>query len=615
MKKKLAFFLAVIMVVSSFSGMTLGASSTNRITRMITDTESNTLWFEEGMGVGEGEFTRRHTNEPIKYWREGASLHIELNHNVSAGTQFAVDLEGAAWYFRQGGERFEYAPGEPFWLFWPFPSSITDVAGAMEFSVTIPAGEFDPNDFLIGGIGEFPENITIPIPAAVVTNHDYFTTRLGHHYLEVPPVPDENPEHSLTLICPNVKSDTVNTWVNENLINWLEYPIWSWSDGLSVGDDLILTAIVPQEARNAEITVYVTTLMWRSATDIIAEYRPIVDEAPSFPAVGVLRFPFREIRERADDWTPENLNYVMPANTFNFVPRVFCVDTQQVVGGRFLEFTDHDVTTFFNFEDGVPYRLDIVGPAFQNRAVVTILEDVTPTVSDDSTIKIPLVLRTTRDDDIRVRVTSGFHQISNTTHMIGQNIDYRVNVRFEGVTIQPHQIDIARLILTEQMAGAMPAVRSWGIEIWAPDGYLWDSSYIPYVFPLPPLAWADGTTDIKCFNETGMTAGHRLINDELDKSSLIIYMNEGVIRPSTTGHGGELRFTHLRLVPINPNNAQDGRSLYATVRNFGGSVVREGDMFIGVERVHQNNNNQNNNNQGGGSPPGSGVSTPDNDNN
>jgi len=607
MKKKIAFFLAVIMVVSSISGITLGASSMNRITRMITDTESNTLWFEEGMGVGTGEFTRRHYLEPIQYWREGTSLHIELNHNVSAGTQFTVDLEGAAWYFRQEGIFWSYdVPKDPIWGY--SPMVITCMVGAMEFAVTIPAGNFHPGNFFVSGIDEiFPSVMTFGAEV-VVTNHTEFTANLSPRYKTVPPVPSEPPEYMASLLPLEDIGIAATAWINNNFYNWRNEPIWNWTAINTDTDDLVLTATVPLDARDALLSVDALELVWIPRTGVIYH-----------PGVTVPWLPFGEIRERADTWTPENLEYVMPASTFDFVPRVFCVDTRQIVGGRFLEFDEtRTVTTFYNFEDGVAYKLEIVGGTWQTRATVIILEDVTPTVSDDSTIKIPLVLRTTRGDDIRVRVSAGFHQISNTIHIIGQNFDYIVKARFEGVTIQSHQIDIARLILAEQRAGAMPDIMSWGFEIWAPDGYLWDSSDIPNVFPLPPLAWADGTTDIKCFNETGMTGGHRLINGELDKSSLLIYMNEGVIRSSTTGHGGELRFTNLRLVPINPNNVQDGRRLYATVQNFAGSVVSEGDMFIGVERVHQNNNNQNNNNNNNNNNQNNnqgGGSTPDNDNN
>jgi len=602
MKNKLAFLLAMIMVITSVPGVSLMASSTNRISRTII-TDNNTLWFEYGMGVGSGTFSRTHTFEQIQHWQEGANLLIELSHPINAGAQFTVDLEGAAWYFRQGGLRdFAELGSAPYWRFDPHPGRITTPVGAMEFSVTIPAGEFDPDEFLIGGIGKFP--VTSPIPTAIVTNHADFTANLGRHYLEVPPVPDDSPGYYIfPLICPEYKSERLNLWVNFNMLFWLEHPIWSWSDGLSVGDDLVLTAVVPHEAQDTLIGVSVDWFgwAWSQPQNYQVVYHPVVD-GPGLP--------FAEIRERAYDWTPESLHYTMPANTFNFMPRVDDAEGQPI-GGRFIEFSqERQVMSFWNFEDGIPYRLAIVGGNWQTRATITLLDDALP----DDVITIPLVARTTRNDDIRVRVSAGFPQIANTTHIIAapaMQMQRRVNATFEDVIITPDQIDIGSLVLTEQIPGSILG-DPWRFELIAPSGFQWDASDMIYATVESPLGWNYGIftgTGQRTLVEMGIDAYTSITviteTGELVESSVVVYMPFGAIRHSVTGHGGVLSFQSLRLIPVEDYYIPDGRQLYATVQS-NRSFLPTRNIRIGTFRTNQSNNQNNNNqgtNQGGNNQP------------
>jgi len=605
MKKKLAFLLAMIMVVSSVPGVSLVASSTNRISRTMI-TGNNTLWFEYGMNVGSGTFSRTHTYEQIQHWQDGVSLLIELNHPIGSGARFTVDLDGAAWYFRQGGLReIAYLGGAPYWHFDPHPGRIITPVGAMEFSVTIPTGEFDPDEFLIGGIGEFPA--TSPIPTAIVTNHADFTANLGRHYLEVPPVPDDSPGHYIfPLICPEYKSERLNLWVNFNMLFWLNHPIWSWSDGLSVGDDLVLTAVVPNEEQDTLIGVSVDWFAWRHSSSYKFGYSQTVD-GPGLP--------FGAIRERAYDWTPENLHYAMPANTFNFIPRVDDAEGQPI-GGRFLEFCEiTQVASFYNFEDGVPYRLAIVGGNWQTRATIELLEDAA--IGD--VITIPLVARTTRGDDIRLRVSAGFPQITNTTHIIATNIDRRINASFEAVAITPEQIDIGRLALTEQRPGSIPNT-AWRFELVAPQGFQWDARDVTAIVDAP-LRWnIDGfpETGQRTLTELGINAYTSTYIDtqtgELLASSFIVHMPPGVIFPSTSGHGGTMFFPGLRLILADDSAFVDGRRLYAGLVSDLDALrhpIYSTVIHIGTIRVEQGNNNNNQGNNQGGTNQG-GNNQPEN---
>jgi len=545
--------------ISSIPAMTLVASSSNRISRMVTAGD-NTLWFEEGMGVGAGEFTRQHEGSQIQHWQEGASLLIDVTQNISAGAVFTVDLTNASWYFRQSATGGALT-GNFIWNTGVSVSVIVPGADA-QFTVIVPDGEFDPAAFV-------PVPFPTALPAGEINLRDFtaitddnavFATNLLSEIDTIAPAAMPVPKaegYVHRRVEANAGQTALAARISDAFDGWDADVIWSWA--INEADDLVLTATqVAAEVGN----IVVPALLFIS----------VVEMGDGYPAVNGPGLNFDVLSPHPHP------------HTFNHIP-----------GVRWLEWdSTTQVLSFFNLEGDAHYRMDIAGGTWQTRANITLLNGVTGAAPGTPVrIEIPLVVRTTYVGNIRVNVNAGFPQITNTAHMIAEHVEYRVNVTFADVTMRPYQIDIGRLILTEQRPGAILGHQSWAFELRAPSGYEWETSNMTNIVVGSPLAWADGIAEQRTLDTAGIGFGFIRLNNEEDRSRLIISVPNGTIQPSTTGHGGQMIFLDLRLIPISPNDITDGRILYADVRSFINSVIPAGNIFIGVVRNNFTVNIQN----------------------
>jgi len=580
MKKKLAFLLAAIMVITSMPGMTMFAASNNRISRTIA-TENNTLWLEEGVRAGAGDIDNQHSGREIQRWQEGATLQIDLTNNLSEGATFTVDLQNAAWYFRQsavGGT----ATGPAAWGV-ATPGYTTIAATDSEFTVVIPEGQFDETVMAGGGSGTLPAGHGVNLGALTVTiepNAAFAADVTLHPEVGSTETPPANPVSGQghRYIAANAAQTALNARVNAQFVPaWADQAIWTWS--IDANDDLVLTAN-PTAAMIGNVLI---------PSQISLAAATMVGGHPEFlgPGTGTPGLNWATIRGEAVNHTTDE-----PGHTFNFI-----------AGQRYVVFdSGSQVMSFYNRVPGtVHYRLDVVGGTWQTRATITILNDVTGATSGNPVrINIPLVLRTTSNNDVTVRVNAGFSQITNTTHVIGTHVDGRINVTVGGVTVRHHQIDIGRLILTETRPGSIPANR-WEFELVAPSGYEWYTGSMNNVILDAPLSWvatdASGQRDMQRISAspsdellTGAIAqvsvryrtGGR--NNTEDRSRIIVNVPQNRIQPSTAGTGGVMILTGLRLIPEDYDAIQDGRDLYFNVRNTVNTVLPSTNVRIGTAR-------------------------------
>ncbi|MDR2939481.1 MAG: copper amine oxidase N-terminal domain-containing protein [Clostridiales bacterium] len=102
MKKRMALFLAAVMVMPPISAF---AASENSLSRQISAVGENTVMFEEG-ALGNQLINLfpsnidAASNEKIEHATDAPLLQIELKNNVAVGDIFKVNLSGADWFFR-----------------------------------------------------------------------------------------------------------------------------------------------------------------------------------------------------------------------------------------------------------------------------------------------------------------------------------------------------------------------------------------------------------------------------------------------------------------------------------------------------------------------------------
>ena len=111
MKKKLALFLALVMVITSLP-MTVFASI-NRITHG-TNARAGIIFYERGLQAGNGDGILDPVHNAVTGWIEGTNLVIELRSRIYAGEQFHLTLENAEWFFRHAAPAASVAGS---WMF------------------------------------------------------------------------------------------------------------------------------------------------------------------------------------------------------------------------------------------------------------------------------------------------------------------------------------------------------------------------------------------------------------------------------------------------------------------------------------------------------------------
>ena len=649
MKKKLAFLLAAIMVITSLPGMTLMASSNNRISRTIS-TEANTLWLEYGMPVPAGDFTLPAVGaRDIERAQSGANLLIELNHNVPAGAQFTVDLEGAAWYFRQE-HRAAAAPGTPggnFWATTTGPQIEVDIDDMeVEFTLTFAHNQFsvlefpgaDGTIFPLMPTGHSLNLLTQGVFNLDDSDPDFFDEVEATVAIEgtgvaadAPLDTDTFPQLDLTpAVLGPVAVGYVAVGVNsldalgalaQVLRPIVANPLFDWDSIAIVGTDLVLTAVV--DLADFAAVEYVTVNTTRITGTEGAAGTPPQAFFPRFygPHTAAQAAGYPEgFAGGGVNWGAVRPNFVnaglvRPLDTFIWEAATAPSDGNRSIaaGSRHVTFNPAtQVTTFHNttgYPGNIPYILEIVGGAWQTRATITLMApsdvNAAPTVTGEArydVIGIPLIMRTTRNDDIRVRVAAGFQQIANTTHVIGTHADGRVNIAFDTVTFRHHEIIVGRTRLTEQRAGSIPAGR-WEFEMTAPSGYEWVLPDNLFVLLDSTLAWQnDGAIGQRQAARvaSGLAANELPTNQitfrynqrgqAVDRSRILVNVPANTIRPSTQGTGGTMWLleynatNQLRLVPENYDSFSDNDRLYVNFRNTHNNVLPSTRVFLATAR-------------------------------
>jgi len=597
------------MVITSLPGMTLMASSTNRISRTIS-TENNTLWLQHGMTAPSGDFQSPHvfTGRDIERAQAGAYLLVEMNHNLAAGSQFTVDLDGAAWYFRQSASGF--VPGAAAVDSW--------VEGAAGIATVDVSGLAIPFSFVVS---VDDTNITTSLPAnSPITGHgidfsqvliDATPTNLNTiltspPFVATPPsgVPGTVPATETT-----APLGLAQTALGTAVAQWLATPA-----GAAFTNSPVWTT---ELNATAEFVTFTAQIPAGILTDLTVPTR-VFNAVAGTPGAGSFAHPafYGPGTPIGLNWSTIRPNFGDGTHTFDFLAATgtpgSTVPTPAgpATDGRYVTFNSAtQMTTFWNLTPAsygtVPFRLDIAGGVFQNRATITLLADAVPAAggATGDVIAIPLVMRTTRDDDIRVRIAAGFHQIANTTHVIGTHADGRVNVAFEAVTMRHHQVDIGRMRLTEQRVGSIPNTR-WEFELTAPSGYEWSLDNMTgangHVLIDATLAWEDGATgqtgqrpltihpsnvtNTTLENDDNVSVRFRENRNTEDRSRMIVHVPAGLIQPSSAGNGGSMIFFGLRLLPDDYTAVVEGRDLYANVRNTRNTVLPNTNVRIGTAR-------------------------------
>jgi len=595
MKKKLAFLLAAIMVITSLPGMTLMGSSTNRISRTIS-TEANTLLLEYGLPVPAGEFTYQHSGRQIQRAQSGSNLMIEMNHALNVPSMFTVTLEGAAWYFRQAA-RGATGAGDPIWS--PTPGGTFNLPIAADqtfaFEVVLPANRWTPGhvagDFTNIALGA-GHGITLQ-PGDVIMDPAAITALMAllTAHPEVDTVSPALPgvigtTHNVVSQMPATASLALR--IGQLLQPLLNTFVWDEVSLAGTGDAQTLRL-------EGEFTLAAGTSLPVTAT--------IYTGAPGSAVLPAL--PLRGVYGPGFLW-----NEIYP--NFTGYPEV---DTFIWNTNRFVEFNaTTNVTTFHNLTGApgnVPYRLEIVGGNWQTSATVHILGNSlsvpgTPNelaLTDDCVIGIPLVARTTTDGDLRVRVDAGFHQIANTTHVFATHAVGRVSIAFDTVTFRHHEIVVGRTRLTEQRAGSIPEGR-WEFEMNAPTGYEWNLPNNLNAIIDSTLSWNTNPASVGQRLATRVQPGtlaadlptdqitfrYNMRGSIVDHSRILVNVPAGLINPSTQGAGGTLWLAtgtagnYLRLIPENYDTIADNTRLYVNFRNTQNTVLPNTNVFLTTAR-------------------------------
>jgi len=593
MKKKLAFLLAVVMVLTSLPGLTLLASSNNTVSRTIA-TENNTLLFEEGMGTGSGEFVDQHSGRNIQTYQEGAFLQIEARQPVPAGTQFHVYLENAAWYFRQEGRTLglpaiSWDAGVDASVFIPMPLGFTvdlvvphAVADAL-WPGSFPTGAFlntgadlTPAQFdalLAGGSLTFgPTNIHNALNTAMVTAAGAFA----------PQTPPASPAIGDTWYDVNIPA--AQAALTALLEDYATAPLLAWNWEVVTVTDLLgndtvtvrfYATFVPTNGAVLEVTEYTAVASGAASVEIPNVQGPGLPLADLGPWPATHRDTFRVAHQNT-------------GGTGGWI---------QNIGGTA---ADAHRIVYTRVENGVAvYTLEIVGGNWQTRATVTVLAGGEITAADVAggnpaarTLRIPIIARTTGSGDVRARIDRGTSQISSGNVLVAGQTDGRVNITVGGVGVAHHQVTIPRFIMTEQRPGSIPS-QLWQFELRAPSGYEWDLRTGMQVILDAPLRWVGGATGARAVgSESGVWVEYRVgRNNVPDHSVLLVTVNRNaagnhqqMIQPSTTGSGGAMIITNLALIPDDPERVTDGQRLYVNVRNTEREVLPSGNVFITTAR-------------------------------
>ena len=598
MKKKLAFLLAAIMVITSIPGMTLFAnSSANSITRVLP-TQNNTLLFEEHLPLDmtvNTEFTvGQHPGRQIQYWQTGTSLQLRATQTIEAGDMFHVDLDGAAWYFRQDARTPSVAPGN---YIWNAGTAVTASAAVPTFDFDLTVLDFDDLPFGVPTTGtdetaasmalianQLAALMTFPATALTPVN-----TVIGTWTPQTAPLPP------LT---------AASQWFNvtataEELVEALVLATaeWTWDFTAAVsGSPVTFNISVPAGNVTATATHFQTVYVPGGPVGVTLA----AVQEPGLASTALNAWPNPANRDTfifAHPDVPSSLlgrdgGYVVNLGGAGVAANILYT---RVAGA--------------NSPSGFPagtrlYTMNIVGGNATPRATVTLLQNF----DRDDTIVIPLVARTTTAGDVRVRVERGTSQVQAGTWVVGNQIDGRVTVTFTGATVRHHEIAGIQLNLIEQRPGSIPGNQTWAFELTAPVGYEWAQvTNASNVIIDHQLAWATGLpTGARAANTAiGAMVGDRPgsgvhvgfaegRNNVQDRSTLVVTVpgpitadplatppiagRPAVLTSSTGGTGGIMRITGLRLIPED-DTVREGR-LYVGVRNTERNVLPEANVFV-----------------------------------
>ena len=394
------------MVFSTLPGMSLFAnSSANSITRVLP-TQNNTLLFEEHLPLDmtvNTEFTvGQHPGRQIQYWQQGTSLQLRATQTIEAGDMFHVELDGAAWYFRQEARTTTVGAGTWGWnagtaVTAPaavpgFTFTIATTYGALPFGVpTIGAGETAATMAVIAnqltGLMTFPAAALAPVTTAINT----WTPQIA-------PAPAAGLEwFDVTATAEEVVKALV-----------LATATWDWDFTAAAlpGDPVTFDVTVPAGAVTATATHFEALY---TPGGVVGLTLPAVQE-PGLPSTTLNAWP-----------NPAN------RDTFIFVHPDFPATLTGRDGGYVVNLGGTGAAANIvytrvagaNSPSGFPagtrlYTMSIVGGNATARATVTLLQNF----QRDDTIVIPLVTRTTTDGDVRVRVERGTSQVQAGTWTI-----------------------------------------------------------------------------------------------------------------------------------------------------------------------------------------------------
>jgi len=238
-----------------------------------------------------------------------------------------------------------------------------------------------------------------------------------------------------------------------------------------------------------------------------------------------------------------------------------------------------------------------------------------PYVSGDR-ITIPLVIRTTANNDVRVHIEqSSSAAIQNGAILSGRNAEGRTNTTSGGLTMAFHQISVGRIVIAEQRVGSIASNDPWEFELRAPRGYDWrwtapgngngtmndTTSGNTHFLVSGGLRW--NPAGVSWANENGnqgrlnplfgssavvnetrsIRMDYRRTNNSVDESVLHFFVPGNSFARSTTTTG-TLVIMNLRLIPENPDIVEDGRVLEGEIRNVRGTVLTNQRFGMGTAR-------------------------------
>ena len=227
------------------------------------------------------------------------------------------------------------------------------------------------------------------------------------------------------------------------------------------------------------------------------------------------------------------------------------------------------------------YRLDVNTATGMTTAVVTIMTHG----GQRDRITIPLVMRTTGDGDIRVRIQSELTAIATTSLHVTTNVPGRTTATAEAMDNRVGERRF-RLRIAEQRANSIVGAQPWEFELTAPRGWHWaipgtvgspNANVMPtteasgfsgmFVHLEGGLHWAEGNISGQRTNSGGITVSwardrHGRVQDDV----LRIFVPADLFARNRT-QVGSLLINGLRLVADDFDNIQHTEALQVGIRN------------------------------------------------